>query len=320
MKRAIAVTFILLLAWTAAAEPLHLVLLHSNDSHGTLLAPDAGNTPGDTGGIARVATVIRQTREENPGNVLVLHAGDVLSRGDALTQVYRGRLNFQLMQQIGYDVFTPGNGDFYGGVDRLMACRRATSIDFIKADAKLKSNGRTLLPPYIVKKVDGVRIAILGLGVVRGHLPSAAPLNLLDSIETAKRYVPKLRKKADIVIVLSHLGLKTDQLLAAQVPGIDLIVGGHSHNELFEPLRLTGPGGRAVTVAQAGNLDCFVGRLDLHLDKSKEGVRIERVEGRLIAMDATVTPDPRTMNTLQGKLKRIAEPASAKLESLKPAA
>lgn len=316
MRRIVSVLLLsFLLVATAHAD--HLVILHSNDSHGALFAPDAGSAIGDVGGIARVASAVRQVRTQCPGEVLLLHAGDVLSRGDVLTVGTRGRVNFELMKHIGYDVMTPGNGDFYGGVLPLIAAQRQAALPMIHANIAKKASGELLFPPYVLRKVNGIRIAVLGLGVVRMEHPLAKPLAFRDPLAEAAHYVPGLRRKADLVVVLSHLGYEADQALAARVPGIDLIVGGHSHTVLHEPLRVAGPDGtRDVVIVQAGNLERFLGRVDIDVDKRAGRVESVHIESHLIPLDASVTPDANVLAVLQKELQPLTEVLGSVREGL----
>ena len=285
------------------ADTVHLVILHSNDSHGHLFTPEGGDAMSDTGGIARSATVIRQTKEANPGHVLTVHAGDVLSRGDALTIATQGKLDFRVMKRIGYEVFVPGNGEFYSGLDTIWACQRTSHLPMIYANVAMKANGTRPFPPYLIRTVAGVRVGILGLGVVRMEHPASESLTYLDPIEEARRFVPALREQSDVVMVLSHLGFKTDKELAATVPGIDLIVGAHSHTKLDIPVSVSQPGGQGtVVIAQAGDYGRYIGRLDLDVERSEGTTPHVAITGKLIALDSTVVPDPTIVKLLERKV------------------
>jgi len=95
----------------------HLVILHVNDTHGHLSPRTIKGR--SVGGVARMASMVKHIRQENPGRVLLLHAGDVFSRGDSITNYYGGAANFELMNRIGFDALVLGNGDYYFGIDNL---------------------------------------------------------------------------------------------------------------------------------------------------------------------------------------------------------
>jgi 5'-nucleotidase / UDP-sugar diphosphatase len=291
----------------AARKTVDLVVLHVNDSHGALhphLLPDST----EAGGIARAATLIKSIRSQNPGRVLVLHGGDVFSRGEPLTIHTGGRANLKMMERTGFDVMTPGNGEFYFGVDNLIEQTSAVAFDVIHANAVHKASGTMLFPPYTIREVDGVRIGILGLGMVRTNHYSAGSLTSQDPIETARRYVPELRKGADLVILLSHLGLRADSTVVAAVPDIDLIVGGHSHTRLDSLNRFSRGKGRVPSaIAQARHRYEFLGRVDLRLRKSGGKHILEQIDGRLIPITDSVPEDPAVKAMLDEYTSRVSE-------------
>ena len=101
----------------SAGVKINLVILHVNDTHGRLQPYQ--HQGASFGGIARLSTLLKQTRRENPGRVLFLHAGDIFSRGDPTTVYYGGRANFHAYEKMGVDAITPGNGEFYMGIENL---------------------------------------------------------------------------------------------------------------------------------------------------------------------------------------------------------
>ncbi len=285
-------------AW--GTESIHLVILHVNDTHGLLLPYDTEEAK-DMRGIARMATRIKEIRKENEGRTLVLHAGDVFSRGDLLTVYYGGKINLMAMAEAGYDALTPGNGDFYFGAENLMHQASQAGFPVLLANVFYKENGERLFPPYVIKEMAGVKVAILGLGFVRLSHPSGWPLDLKDPVETAREYLPILQDKADIIIALTHIGLNEDKRLAAAVPEIDIIVGGHSHNKVDTPLRIPGEDGKGdVVVAQAGDYGKYLGRLDVHLQSGESGkYNVVGVEGKLLPIDSQVREDEEVANLLE---------------------
>jgi len=292
---------------TRPADAVQLTILHVNDTHGQL------ETKGNSGGIARLATKlddIRTACSDQP--VLLLHAGDILSRGDALTRRTRGAANFALMNHLQFDALTPGNGEYYDGVANLQARIAQAKFPTLSANVKLKSTGRCLSKPYVIIDAGGVKVAILGLCFVRTDLPSAAPLEVADPILVARAFVEELRKKrADVVVLLTHLGFLDDIRLAAQVPGIDLIVGGHSHNVLPNGHLVRGPDGADVLIVQAGDYYRYLGRVDLKLRKTGGSYEIFSAKARLIPLDEQVRLDP----TVTAMIARLASPRPREAKS-----
>ena len=281
--------FVLVLVFTsmAFAAPPDLTILHINDTHGNLLS--LGSAEGPIGGIARLATLIARVRAEQPGRVLLLHAGDIFSRGDPITCHTTAKANFRIMNHLGYDALTPGNGDFYWGLEPLLARREQAQFPFLHANVLVKETGEPLFTPYVVKEIDGLRVGILGLGTIAKDHPSARTLQLDTPLKTARRFVPELRAKADVVIALCHLGHDAEMAVAAKVGGIDIVIGGHKHMTLDPPMRIPRDDGTGTTVlARAGGSGCYLGRLDLW--KAKDNVPIT-IEGHLIPVEKEVPED-----------------------------
>ena len=287
-------------------ERIHLVILHVNDTHGRLMPYDTGEAK-SIGGIARMATRIKEIREANEGRTLVLHAGDVFSRGDSLTFHYGGKVNLLAMEAMGYDAFTPGNGDFYFGVENLT--QQASLVGFPKllANVFYKGSGERVFQPYVGEELAGMKIAILALGIIRRNHPSARPLELRDHVETAKEFLPTLRDKADLVIALSHTGIHQDTRLAIQAPEIDIIVGGHTHSQLDTPLRIPRGDKGEIIIVQAGEYCKFLGRLDVYLQADESGeYHLASAEGKLLPIDRSIEED----EEITELLARYSEPLS----------
>ena len=112
-----------------------------------------------------------------------------------------------------------------------------------------------------------------------------------DPIEAAERWVPLARRECDVLIAVTHIGVEEDRRLAAEVAGIDAIVGGHSHTFISQPVMVANPLGREVPIAQAGDLGVVLGRLDLTFEQGEEWRLIE-ASGKLIPIDESFAEDP----------------------------
>ncbi|HAH62402.1 MAG TPA: bifunctional metallophosphatase/5'-nucleotidase, partial [Treponema sp.] len=199
------------------------------------------------GGFASQATFVKQVRAQNK-NVLVLHAGDV-NTGSALSNMFSAEPDIRSLNAIGYDAVTLGNHEFDGPLEKLRKQIAISKFQWISAN--IKQGNKYLVKPYIIRNYDGFRVAVIGL-TTRRTLTIASPdrsLTFTDEIETAKQMVELVRGKehADIVIVCGHLGdvaetedHETSVKLAENVPGIDLIVDGHSHSYFAEPKIVNG--------------------------------------------------------------------------------
>ena len=289
------------------SDSISLVFLHVNDTHGHFEPFDMGDKK-NVGGIARMATLIKSIREENEERTLLFHAGDIFSRGDPLTVYYAGKLNMLVMDTIGYDVLTPGNGEFYTGIHNLLELTALVQFPTVLANVVYKNNGERLFPAYVIKDIAGVKIGILGLGHTWKEHPSAWSLETEDPVSTARQFLPYLRKNTDIVIALTHLGLEQDMRLAKELPELDIIIGGHSHHFLDTPKRVPKPDGKeGIVITQAGTFGLALGRLDVHLKKDSAGkYQIQKINGKLLHVDQNVKED-RDIHSL---IKRYSEPLS----------
>ncbi len=262
----------------ANPETVRLTLLHTNDTHSRIepFGPGNGAISGK-GGMARRATLVNELRKQL-GNVLLLDAGDVF-QGTPYFNQYKGALDYQLMSMVGYDAATLGNHDFDNGVDGLVAAMAQAKFPFVNCNFDMKG-APTLakhVQPWLVKSMPGVKVGITGICVDFKGL--VAPKNhegvvWLDPIEALKPVIKLLREqeKVDMVVLLSHLGhdLKgtalDDLTLAAKLPGIDVIIGGHSHTFLEEPVRIKNAGGETL-IFQVGFGGVNLGRMDFTLAK-----------------------------------------------------
>ena len=244
-----------------------LTILHTNDLHGKL--------------TDRAAEVIAREKS-SAGGCLLLDAGDAVSSGNIY---YRpgGEPVLTRMSDLGYDAMTMGNREFHFLSAGLKSKTRLARFPILSANLRSKDVriGR-LVVPSIRCDVGGVRVVVFGLSVPmitqRMHVSKLSPFWFEDPIETAAEIVPGLREQADLLIALTHIGLQADVELAASVPGIDLIVGGHSHVVLDEP-RFVGE----TAIFQAGWHGRHLGRIEVSVDA--RGGRPE-IHGKLV--DLTV--------------------------------
>lgn len=300
LRRFVAASLLLLLLPfpLRAAEQTHLIILHINDAHGHT-QPWINKIGQSVGGYARVKTIVDSIRQkEGADRVLVFHAGDEISRGDALTSSTRGSGNIAILNEIGLSAFTPGNGEFYPGAANLQKLIAEAKFPTLASNLRYRLNDEAFAENSLVLTAAGVRVGILGLCYIHAEHPSSWVLKREAPLDTAKRIVPDLRQRADVVIALNHIGIDEDRRLATAIPGIDLIVGGHSHTVLREGERITGPGGKPVLLVQAGDFLRYVGRVDLQLERKGTAWTIAKSTARLLPVDATTPEDPTIKATL----------------------
>ena len=226
----------------AAAPQVHeLILLHTNDHHGVVL-PNGGQ-----GGLAEVAAYVRGVKALG-NNVLLLDAGDI-NTGAALSNMFNAEPDILAYNIMGYDAVTFGNHEFDGDQAKLDRQIAQARFPFVSSNIRT-ANGRYLGGnQYIVKKYDGFTVGIFGITTLRS-LIIASPdksLTFINEIDAAREVVNILRNRegCDIVIGLTHIGTTeedpthvTSQKLVAAVPGIDIIIDGHSHTFMQTPLKI----------------------------------------------------------------------------------
>ncbi|MBG8552630.1 bifunctional metallophosphatase/5'-nucleotidase [Hymenobacter guriensis] len=257
----------------AAADATRLVILHTNDMHSRIEPfPDNAAQWAGMGGMARRASLIAQIRQQEP-NVLLLDSGDIW-QGTPYFNFFGGELEYKLMSQMRYDASTLGNHDFDNGLEGLQKQLPNAAFPFLTANYDFSQTplaGR--FQPYKVFEKAGHRIGVFGVGIELAGLVADrnyGATRYLDPVATAKEMVAKLRgpEKCDMVVCLSHLGYKyesakiDDFKLAAGAPGIDLILGGHTHTFLDKPDVVAGPGGHQTLINQVGWSGINLGRID----------------------------------------------------------
>lgn len=236
-----------LIASDAPPRYWKLTILHTNDTHGNLLPfnypdpPDPNTQEAqlalrrNIGGIARRATLVRQLRKAF-GTTWVADVGDFCD-GTAFSVEYRGEADVSAMNALGYTIGTHGNHEFNNPRAQWQKLVQMARYPVVCANVVDATTRQPLLKPYEVLQVEGARIAVFGLLTesTRGYPATREGIEILDAVDTARHVVPQLRQQADVVILLSHLGYEVDVQLAREVPGIDVIIGGHSHTRLAKP-------------------------------------------------------------------------------------
>nr|BCX01584.1 MAG: metallophosphatase [Bacteroidota bacterium] len=269
--------------WAEGARSRRIVLLHTNDVHSRIEPfPDTAGALAGLGGAARRATLVRRLRAEEP-HVLLLDAGDIF-QGTAYFNLFRGELDFRVMSAIGYDLATLGNHDFDLGTEGLLRALPHARFAFLSANYRFQSEAlRQAVRPYAVRQLGDIRLGFIGVGIdLEGLLPAPlrADVRYEDPVPVVRELVEHLRRqeRCHLVIVLSHLGYEytsqqiDDVKLARSVPGIDLIIGGHTHTFLDQPRIIEHEQEPPTWIVQTGWGGVRLGRVDFLFD----------AEGRLV--------------------------------------
>lgn len=260
-------------------SPLKLTILHTNDTHSRLepFPMDGGRNQG-LGGIAARAELIRKIRAEEE-HVLLLDAGDIF-QGTPYFNLYKGEPEIKAMSAMHYDATTIGNHDFDAGMENL-ATQLVKHASFPMLVSNYDFTGTPMehkTQPYKIFKKGKLKIGVFGVSIEgRGLIPDAlfGATKYLDPVQKANETAGMLKRteNCDMIICLSHLGNKygdnkvSDEVLAKESENIDLVIGGHTHSFLDEPLKYTNKKGNDVIVNQVGFAGIILGRLDFDFSK-----------------------------------------------------
>lgn len=256
-----------------------ITILHTNDMHSHIEPFEEGRNKG-LGGMAARASAIESIRSQED-NVLLLDAGDVF-QGTPYFNLFGGELELKLMSAMNYDATTIGNHEFDNGMAGLRDAMQFAEFPYLCANYDFsKTNLTGMVQPYKVFHKNGIKVGVFGLGVKLEGLVNSTMYGATiyqDPIAIAKEMVQELNaQQCDLIICLSHLGYEyerdypSDKLLAQKVSEIDLIIGGHTHTFMEEPLLLTNDQGFTTTINQVGWAGINLGRIDVQFSgKGKE--------------------------------------------------
>jgi hypothetical protein len=189
------------------------------------------------------------------------------------------------MDKLQYDVATVGERELNFGQKFLLDCFKNTKIDLVSANLVYKDDQKPFLKPYVIRKVGKVRVAFFGLigkDLRLREFPGDRSLEILDPFQAARELVPELHKKADIVVLLSHLGLTEGQRLTLEVPGIDVMIFGHKVGLFREVTKTNG-----VINVRSGERGQYVPTIHLVVEDGK----ITGYDGEIVALDDKVPAD-----------------------------
>jgi 2',3'-cyclic-nucleotide 2'-phosphodiesterase (5'-nucleotidase family) len=250
-----------------------LTILHLNDTHGFILPQIDKSVDMKTpvGGAAYLAFMIEEQRAANPKGTLLLSSGDMF-QGTPISNVFRGKPILDIMNYLRFDAMALGNHEFDWGQKTLIDLASDAQFPFLSANL-FGLNGRTpaWLKPYVILRRSGLRIAVIGITTPETSY-TTKPDNVRGLIFTdpdgiLPGLIRQVRKDADLIILLTHLGLDDDKALAAKVSGIDAIVGGHSHTAINKPVMVNN-----TIIVQAKCYGQYLGILKLKIDSASKKI------------------------------------------------
>jgi 2',3'-cyclic-nucleotide 2'-phosphodiesterase (5'-nucleotidase family) len=220
-------------------------------------------------------------------SVLILDAGNALYASKGPAKTTRGQVTIEAMNRMGYDAMTLGYRDLFLGRETLTQRMTEANFAVLSANVINRESGELFALPYVVKRVDGHQVGIIGVTNTPESLPTAegaAEFEVTDPRAAIPGYVKEVAEVADIIVLLSHLGLEADQEISAEFPQIDVVIGGYSR-KVLPPRRFQE--NRAV-IGQAGYRGEWMGRLDIEFDR--DGV-VTAFEGRAEPLTKDVGTD-----------------------------
>lgn len=271
-----------------------LTFLQTTDIHGQILThpeffwENNKIVYRNTGGMSRIASVFNRVRKENPGQVVTVDCGDCY-QGSAVAALSKGEAMIPIMNRMGYDVAIPGNWEVVYGPQKIASLSNEYRFPVICANMYWGDDGaktgESVMPPYYIKEVGGVRIGFIGYNdpntKIRQSPSYHKGIQFSFPAETIPKYVDLLRTKykCDIVLMMTHLGLAQQVHLAKQPEsaGVDFLFGGDTHERTYAPIT-----GGNFPVVEPGAFGSFVGRLDMFVEDGK----IKDYNYELIVVDA----------------------------------
>lgn len=270
---------------TGREEPVRLTILHSNDIHGDFLPSVQDGR--ERGGLARLAGMLRRVRSEEPNTIFAV-AGDMF-KGSIIDSEYLGISTVELMNTLAPDVVTLGNHETDYGLAHLLFIEKCATFPIINANLFIKTNHVRLFTPYLIVERGPLKILFIGLitDEVLAQTRSEAVIGSFVDVKEAAEEVAVIcdtykTTEIDYTVLLTHIGFDKDCELAALLDkgcGVDLIIGGHTHTLLEEPVVVNG-----IPIVQAGTGTGQLGRIDLSFSPRRH--KLLDFSYRLLTLDA----------------------------------
>ncbi|HQD25408.1 MULTISPECIES: bifunctional UDP-sugar hydrolase/5'-nucleotidase [Methanoculleus] len=279
----------------------NLTLLQMNDSHGYLEPHQelfyAGGPPEYrlAGGYARIATILEEVRDAQPGRVLSFDCGDTI-HGTYPAVQSKGEAFIPILNALGFDAMT-AHWEFAYGPEQFRKVARGLNYPVLAENCYDDASGDLVFLPYTVCETEGLQVGVIGIAatIVDKVMPDSFSEGIHFSLGKAELpgHITHLRDEegVDLVVVISHLGFPQDAKLAGEVDGIDILLSGHTHNRLFEPAVVNG-----TIIIQSGCHGSFLGRLDVTV----ENRRVKRFSHELIVIGDEIRPEPEVEEMVEG--------------------
>lgn len=262
-----------------------LTILHTNDIHGHFV-PERASWRSDSamvGGFGPLSGALDSVRNADK-NTIYLDAGDLMTGNPICNMVVdetEGGALLHLLNLCGCDAIALGNHEFDLGPEHLRNFVSKKKVEWLSANTVDKTTGNSLCQSYKIIERNGLRIGVIGLiltdlaGVVSKQ--AISDFTIADIAESAQKSIDEIDDGTDLIILLTHNGFEKDKELANSVHGCDIIIGGHSHTRLSEPVIENN-----IIIVQAGSYLKNLGVLNVDVQKDK----VTRHRGQLVELGA----------------------------------
>ena len=291
-----------------------ITVIQLNDLHGYLEPHQelfwSGDSPvfREAGGIAKISALINEARDQNPDGVIALDNGDTI-HGTYPVVKTKGEALKPILNKIGFDAWT-AHWDFAYDAPYLKEFNEALDYPLLAINCYNKGNDELTFKPYKIIERHGIRIAVIGIAatIVDKVMPENFHTGVYLTLgeDELRKWVKHVREeeKAQMVIVLSHLGYPQELKMLSRVDGVDVFLSGHTHNRIRKPRLVNG-----AIIIQSGCHGSFLGRIDI--DVTSEG-KVKDFKHSLIEVDITI-PKDREVNEL---IESAVEPYNDMLDEI----
>lgn len=288
-----------------------ITILQTADIHGQLdkhqeLFVEKGEVVfKERGGLSVIKTIFEEERAKNPGRTIVVDGGDLI-QGSGYAAASEGKIFSDIVREMNYDLVMPGNWEVVYGKEIMLEVMKRYNTAIIAQNMRHEADGKNLFPPYWIREIDGIKVGFIGISdpdipfrqapsYSRGILFNGVDRKVEETIEKVK-----FGEKADIVILLTHIGLAKQVDLANNPISrhVDYILGNDTHERIRKPIQ-----GRYARVMEPGAFGSFVGKLTLHFENGQ----LISDEYDLIEVDPVKYPKDKALQSLIDKKKAAYE-------------
>lgn len=302
LKKAILICLLTLICSGVNADTI-IKILHTNDTHARIIPIDSKAFGNNVSGIARRASIIKSIKTNFP-EAMLLDSGDMF-QGTPFFNFFKGEACYKLAKASGYDATTLGNHELDLSLENLLEKLQNSQMLLLCCNVFSRTTDKLIFEPYKIFSRAGKKIGVIGsIGDDAWESvdkKTKAPLYAKPQLQMVREYAKKIRSEVDLIVVLSHSGFEQDQQMAAAISEIDVILGGHTHSEVFHPILVenlasdeTGNwnnGLKGTIITQAGEHGIFLGNLQITLGNDGK-IATFSGELTLVASDSNPVVDP----------------------------